>query len=104
MIDPNRLLAARIPEVEQRYDWRDCVLYSLGIGAGVDPLDEADLAFLDEAGRVINIADMTPHSEQQHCAARPARYALEMNQGWFARRGIKPGTPIYGLHKAPAAQ
>lgn len=56
MIDPNRLLATRIPEVEQRYDWRDCVLYSLGIGAGVDPMDEADLAFLDETAPKVHPA------------------------------------------------
>jgi hypothetical protein len=55
------------------------------------------VAFLDEAGTVINIADMQPHSEQSHCAARPARYALEMNRGWFASRGIKPGQRIGGI-------
>jgi uncharacterized membrane protein (UPF0127 family) len=55
------------------------------------------VAFLDEAGAIINIADMTPHSEQSHCAARPARYALEMNRGWFASRGIKPGQRIGGI-------
>ncbi len=48
MIEPQRLLAARIPEIEQRYGWRDCALYALGIGIGLDPMDEADLAFLDE--------------------------------------------------------
>ena len=57
------------------------------------------VAFIDEAGAIINIADMQPHSEQSHCAARPARYALEMNRGWFAQRGIKPGTKLRGLDK-----
>ena len=57
------------------------------------------VAFLDESGAIINIADMQPHSEQSHCASRPARYALEMNQGWFARRGIKPGAKLRGLEK-----
>lgn len=56
MIDPNRLLAARIPEVEQRYDWRDCVLYSLGIGVGFDPMDETDLPFLDETAPKVHPA------------------------------------------------
>ena len=55
------------------------------------------VAFIDEAGAIINIADMQPHSEQSHCATRPARYALEMNQGWFAQRGIKPGVKLRGL-------
>src|SRR5262245_39964062 len=57
------------------------------------------VAFIDEAGAIINIADMTPHSEQSHCALRPARYALEMNKGWFAQRSIKPGAKLRGLDK-----
>lgn len=48
MIDEKRLLAAKIPEIEQRYGWRDCALYALGIGIGLDPMDEADLPFVDE--------------------------------------------------------
>lgn len=55
------------------------------------------VAFLDERGSIINIADMQPHSEQSHCATRPARYALEMNRGWFAARGIKPGMRLGGI-------
>lgn len=57
------------------------------------------VAFIDEAGEIINIADMQPQSEQTHCAARPARYALEMNKGWFAQRGIKAGARFRGLEK-----
>ena len=57
------------------------------------------VAFIDEAGAIINIADMQPHSEQSHCASRPARYALEMNKGWFAQRGIKAGVKLRGLEK-----
>ena len=57
------------------------------------------VAFIDEAGAIINIADMQPQSEQSHCAARPARYALEMNKGWFAQRGIKAGAKLRGLEK-----
>jgi len=57
------------------------------------------VAFIDASGAIINIADMQPHSEQSHCAARPARYALEMNKGWFAQRGIKPGATLRGLEK-----
>jgi len=59
------------------------------------------VAFLDEDGRVINIAEMKPKTEDNHCAARPARYALEMNTGWFARRSIAPGMRITGLERAP---
>ena len=57
------------------------------------------VAFIDAAGAIINIADMQPHSEQSHCAAAPARFALEMTQGWFAQRGVKPGVKLGGLEK-----
>jgi len=59
------------------------------------------VAFLDEHGTIVNIADMQPHSEQSHCATRPTVYALEMAQGWFAQRGIKPGAKLGGLDKLP---
>jgi hypothetical protein len=55
------------------------------------------VAFLDERGTILNIEDMQPHTEQSHCATLPALLALEMSQGWFARRGIKPGTKLGGL-------
>jgi uncharacterized membrane protein (UPF0127 family) len=55
------------------------------------------VAFIDEHGQIVNIADMQPQDETTHCASRPVRYALEMNQGWFKQRGIVPGTPIQGL-------
>ena len=55
------------------------------------------VAFIDERGTVINIEDMAPQTEDSHCARRPARYALEMNRGWFAARGIKPGSRIGGV-------
>jgi len=55
------------------------------------------VAFIDDAGAIINIAEMEPHSERSHCAARPARYALEMNRGWFAQRGVKPGMRLGGI-------
>lgn len=55
------------------------------------------VAFIDDRGSIVNIADMEPHSEASHCAARPVRYALEMNRGWFAAKGIKPGTRLGGM-------
>jgi uncharacterized protein len=57
------------------------------------------VAFVDESGVIINIEDMAPQTEDTHCARRPARYALEMDRGWFASRGIKPGTKLGGLEK-----
>ena len=55
------------------------------------------VAFIDDGGSIINIADMAPQTEDSHCASRPARYALEMNRGWFAARGIKPGSRLGGI-------
>jgi uncharacterized protein len=57
------------------------------------------VAFLDEQGTIINIEDMAPQTEDTHCAKKPARYALEMDRGWFASRGIKPGTRLGGMEK-----
>jgi uncharacterized membrane protein (UPF0127 family) len=55
------------------------------------------VAFLDEEERILNIEDMAPHNEKNHCAIKPARYALEMNQGWFSRHGVKAGDQIRGV-------
>ena len=57
------------------------------------------VAFLDESGAIINIEDMQPKTTETHCAAEPAHYALEMNQGWFEKRNITPGNVIEGLPK-----
>ena len=62
------------------------------------------VAFMDADGVIINIEDMQPQTENNHCARKPARYALEMNLGWFAQRGIKPGTRLGGMDKAPRPQ
>jgi len=58
-------------------------------------------AFIDNEGKIVNIADMTPGSETFHCADRPVRYVLEMNKGWFGRHGISPGAVVKGLENAP---
>jgi uncharacterized protein len=55
------------------------------------------VAFIDDRGAIVNIADMEPQTEASHCAAQPVRYALEMNRGWFAARGVKPGSRLGGI-------
>ena len=55
------------------------------------------IAFIDDDGTVVSIADMAPKSEASTCPQRPVRYALEMDQGWFAKRGVTAGTKISGL-------
>jgi uncharacterized membrane protein (UPF0127 family) len=54
------------------------------------------VAFLGDDGTVVNLADMKPQSDESHCSTKPVRYVLEMNQGWFAKRGVKAGTRIAG--------
>jgi uncharacterized membrane protein (UPF0127 family) len=54
------------------------------------------IAFLADDGTIVNIADMAPRSDDSHCSAKPVRYALEMRQGWFAKRGIQAGTRLRG--------
>ena len=48
-------------------------------------------AFVADDGTLINLVDMKPQSLDSHCSTAPVRYVLEMNQGWFAKRGIKAG-------------
>ena len=57
------------------------------------------VAFVDNDGRIINVEDMAAQTDTNHCAARPARYALEMNLGWFKKHGVAVGTEIGGLPK-----
>ncbi|HEU4851524.1 MAG TPA: DUF192 domain-containing protein [Telluria sp.] len=61
------------------------------------------VAFIDANGKIVNIEDMEPETLESHCSARPVKYALEMNKGWFAKRRIKPGTVVDGL-VTPAAR
>ncbi len=57
------------------------------------------VAFLDADGNIINLEDMQPQTEDLHPSFRPAKYALEMRRGWFAGRGLGPGTRVEGLDK-----
>jgi uncharacterized protein len=54
------------------------------------------IAFVANDGSIVNIAEMQAGSEASHCPRQPVRYALEMNQGWFAKRGMKAGSHIDG--------
>ena len=53
-------------------------------------------AFIADDGTVVNLADMKPQTTDSHCASKPVRFVLEMNQGWFAKRGFKAGTQLGG--------
>jgi uncharacterized membrane protein (UPF0127 family) len=53
-------------------------------------------AFLEDDGTIVNLADMKPLNDDSHCSTQPVRFVLEMNQGWFAKRQIKPGFKLGG--------
>jgi uncharacterized membrane protein (UPF0127 family) len=53
-------------------------------------------AFVADDGTIVNLADMQPRTTDSHCSAKPVRFVLEMNQGWFAKRAIKPGFRLTG--------
>ena len=57
------------------------------------------IAFLDDSGRIVQIADMKPQSLDNHCSVKPVRFALEMNAGWFKSRGLAAGGRINGIDK-----
>ncbi len=53
-------------------------------------------AFVADDGTIVNLADMKPQNLDAHCSTQPVRYVLEMNQGWFAKKGFKAGTRLSG--------
>ena len=57
------------------------------------------VAFIDADGKIVNIEDMQPKTLDSHCSAKPVKYALEMNLGWFKQKNVKPGSAIGGLPK-----
>ena len=55
------------------------------------------IAFIAPDGRIVNIEDMKPQTDETHWSRGPAMYALEMKKGWFAERGIGPGAVVKGI-------
>ncbi|CAN1558630.1 COG1430 Uncharacterized conserved protein [Burkholderiaceae bacterium] len=54
-------------------------------------------AFVADDGTIVNLADMKPQTTDSHCSTKPVRFVLEMNQGWFAKRGLKAGSRLAGV-------
>jgi uncharacterized protein len=53
-------------------------------------------AFVADDGTIVNLEDMKPQTTDPHCSTKPVRYVLEMNKGWFAKKGIKAGSKLSG--------
>src|SRR5262249_46000120 len=81
--------------------FRESALHAMWMMNTYIPLS---VAFLDANGVIINIEDMQPHTRDPPPAAKPAKYALEVNRGWFKKRGIKPGARVEGMERAGPAQ
>ncbi len=62
------------------------------------------IAFIAADGKILNLADMQPNTLHFHASRGDALYALEMNQGWFSERAIKPEDRVGELHLAPKGQ
>ncbi|WP_353133582.1 DUF192 domain-containing protein [Limnohabitans sp.] len=54
-------------------------------------------AFVGDDGTIVNLVDMKPQTTDSHCSEKPVRFVLEMNQGWFAKKGLKAGSRLSGV-------
>ncbi|HVK56475.1 MAG TPA: DUF192 domain-containing protein [Burkholderiales bacterium] len=57
------------------------------------------VAFIDERGVILNISEMVPFDDTPHSSVGIAKYALEMNGGWFSQHGVKAGDKVKRLPK-----
>ena len=53
-------------------------------------------AFVEDDGTIVNLVDMKPQTTDSHCSKKPVRFVLEMNQYWFAKKGITAGQKLSG--------
>ncbi len=60
-----------------------------------------DVAFIADDGTVVNTDRMRPRTLDAHCSTKPVRFVLEMNDGWFAKRGIAAGSKLTGKPFTP---
>jgi uncharacterized membrane protein (UPF0127 family) len=91
-LGPNQGMLFVFPELGRECMWMKNTLIPLSV------------AFMDEKGAILNIEDMAPQTENSHCSKGPARYALEMDVGWFKSHGMSAGGRIGGIERAPRPQ
>src|SRR5690242_395058 len=59
-----------------------------------DTLIPLSIAWIDENGKILEIQDMEAQSEALHTPAQPYLWALEVPKGYFAKKGIQPGSTV----------
>lgn len=62
------------------------------------------IAFIQDNGRIAEIRDMKPFDENTVESSVPCLYALEVNQGWFEKKGVKVGDRVVGISSLPPAR
>jgi uncharacterized membrane protein (UPF0127 family) len=72
------------PRAEKQCFWMKNTLIPLSV------------AFVADDGRIVNLDEMLPQTENSHCSAEPVHFVLEMNKGWFTKHGIKAGDKLTG--------
>ena len=100
-LDAEKLLALDIPDVEQTYGPRDCILYALGLGLGQDPIDEDQLAFVYEK----NLKVLPTYAVAQGYSAYWLRrqelgitwtHVVHGEHGLILHRAVKPQGSVIG--------
>ena len=54
------------------------------------------VAFVADDGTIVKLDEMKAQTLNAHCSEKPVRYVLEMNTGWFAKKGLKAGNKLQG--------
>jgi len=93
----------------QEMDWDNGMLFVFPDSATrafwmKNTLIPLSIAFMDSNGKILNTEEMVPQSEQSIWSNGPAKFALEMNGGWFTKEGVKPGDVMEGVLTAPKSQ
>ncbi len=74
----------------------EAAVLPITLGALLSQHDRPDQIIVADDGSIVNLEDMKPLTEESHCSKKPVRFVLEMNQGWFAKKGIKAGARLTG--------
>jgi uncharacterized membrane protein (UPF0127 family) len=90
-LGPNEGMLFVFPQADAHCMWMRNTLIPLSV------------AFVDAQGKIVSISEMQPQTENTHCAAAAAKFALEMSGGWFSSKVLKPGATLLGVTKAPSA-